>query len=138
MAPPKYLVFAALSGCVWAGIALVLGAEAMGPIVWGGVFASPLIGVMAAYIFRFARTWTLVARIGFAVITLYLAVAAFGLAAGLYDALVRDLPNRIGWAVVVQAILASLWGITFTGFVLFLWPLSFLNHSLVCRWGRAT
>jgi len=138
MATQRYLVLSALSGCLWAAIALLLGAEAMGPIIWGGVVASPLIGVIAAYIFLPACRWPLVARIVFALVTLYLAVAAFGLAAGLYDAVVRDIPNRIGWAVVVQAMLASLWGITFTGLVLILWPLSFVNHSFVCRWGRVT
>ena len=67
-----------------------------------------------------------------ALLTLYIAAALFGLAAGVYDAS-RGIPNQIPEAVIVQAVFATWWGVTFTGFVLFLWPLSYLNHWMLGR-----
>jgi hypothetical protein len=68
----------------------------------------------------------------FALVGLYAAVTLFGLCCGLYDAL-RPIPNRIPHALVLQAILAAWWGVTFTGFVVFLWPLAAVTHRVVGR-----
>ncbi|MEM9657518.1 MAG: hypothetical protein AAF961_04070, partial [Planctomycetota bacterium] len=39
-----------LSGCVWAGIAYWLGRRWMPPYIWGGVIASPFIGLLVGRI----------------------------------------------------------------------------------------
>jgi hypothetical protein len=41
-----YLLFSAGSGAVWGLVAVLIGREALGPVVWGGVVASPLIGLL--------------------------------------------------------------------------------------------
>jgi hypothetical protein len=64
--------------------------------------------------------------------TLYIAVALFGLAVGIYDA-ARIIPNRASTEVIFQTLIAMLIGTTFTGYVLVLWPLAFLNHRLLRR-----
>jgi hypothetical protein len=36
-------------------------------------------------------------------------------------------------AVMVESVLAMLWGLTLSGYVVFLWPLAWMNHLLVAR-----
>ena len=91
-------------------------------IIWGGILASPLIGLVAGLLYLPAYRFPVVGRVLFALLTLYVSAAFFGLAVGLYDA-ARDIPGRIEQAVVLQAINATLWGVTFTGYVLILWPI---------------
>jgi hypothetical protein len=127
----KYYMLSMVSGCVWAALAYVLAHEALGEIIWGGVIASPLVGVAAGAIFQPACSYSGWKKLLLSLGTLYVAVGLFGLAAGIYDAF-RFVPNSAFWAVVVQPILGCWWGITMTGMVAFLWPMSFLNHSLLC------
>lgn len=128
----RYVVLSAISGCIWAVIAYFLGSQGMGSIIAGGLLASPLIGIGVSLIYRSAYCRSAVARVGMSLVTLYVATALFGMAAGLYDAM-RPIPNRLLGEVVLQSVMATLWGVTFTGFFLFLWPLSFVNHWLIGR-----
>jgi len=41
----KYLVLSILSGCLWAAIAYCFFRKSMTPSIWGGVVASPFIGL---------------------------------------------------------------------------------------------
>lgn len=132
MKPLIYVMACALSGCVWAAIAWVIGHEVMGAVVWGGIIASPLIGIAIGYLFGSMGRWPWLLSLPASLLSLLLAVSAFGMAMGLFD-LARGVPGRIPWAVVAQAVVASLWGVTATGFLLFLWPLALLNHTLLCR-----
>jgi uncharacterized membrane protein YczE len=130
----KYFFLAALSGCTWAVIAYVLslGAFSRG-IVVGGLIASPLIGTFIGWIFLPAYKLPKFVQFALSLVTLYIAVALFGIGVGLYDA-TRDIPSRSGsFDVVLQAVIASVIGITMTGYVLLLWPLAFLNHRLLRR-----
>ena len=73
-------------------------------------------------------------RVAFAsLVGLYVAVSLFGLAVGVYDLATGDIEHRIASAVVIQAVLGVLWGVTFTGYVVILWPLAYLNHILLWR-----
>ena len=74
-------MFGALSGCGWAGIAYLVGHEWMGLTIWGGIMASPLIGVIIARAYLPAYKLPVFARVFVALVTLYLAAALFGLAA---------------------------------------------------------
>jgi hypothetical protein len=131
----KYIVLSTLSGFFWAGIAYYLVRWAPPPFIWGGIVASPVIGLTVGLLYLNACNWRRVARIFLSLATLYIAVFLFGLAMGVCDAL-RPIPNRISLAVVIQSINACLWGVTVPGTFLLLWPLSFLNHSLVCHFGK--
>jgi len=101
-------------------------------IVLGGMLASPLIGLLIGFIFLPAYKLPKFVQFALSLITLYLAVAMFGVAVGLYDAS-RNIPNRIATAVILQSIIAAVMGVTFTGYMLVLWPLAFLNHRLLRR-----
>jgi hypothetical protein len=133
-----YYVLSLASGCLWAAIGYYMAEAAMGSIVWGGVIASPLIGCAVAAIFQPACGFGFFRRVFLSLATLYFAVGLFGLGAGIYDAF-RPMPpevNRITWAVIVQSVLGCWWRLTVTGLFIVLWPLSFVNHALVCRFGR--
>ncbi|MDA7928665.1 hypothetical protein N9B54_01780 [Mariniblastus sp.] len=128
----RCVVVSAISGFIWAVIAYFLASQWMGTIIVGGLLASPLIGIGVGLIYRPAYYKSLLARVGMSLVTLYFAAALFGMAAGINDAM-RPIPNRLLGEVVLQSVMATLWGVTFTGFFLFLWPLSFANHWLVGR-----
>lgn len=128
----RCVVVSAISGCIWAGIAYLLASQWMGTTIVGGLLASPLIGIGVGLIYRPAYYKSPLARVGVSLVTLYFAAALFGMAVGIYDAM-RPIPNRLLGEVVLQSVMATLWGVTFTGFFLFLWPLSFANHWLVGR-----
>jgi hypothetical protein len=131
----RYYWLSFLSGCAWAAIALLLSFGAFGWLIVGGIIAAPFIGLFIGFLYRPAYRLPKVAQFFAALLTLYAAAALFGLAIGTFDALWRNIPNRTGTIeVILQAMLAALWGVTFTGYVLLLWPLAFLNH----RWlGKA-
>lgn len=129
----RYIVFSVLSGCVWAVFAYVLAHRAMPTIVWGGLLASPLIGIVIGLAFRRACRFSTVVRWALSLVSLYFAAVLFGACSGICDILVSNNTDRILSAVVLQAVLATLWGLTVTGYFLLLWPLSFLNHALLCR-----
>ena len=73
-----------------------------------------------------------------ALANLYLAVWLFLMA----TSAVKLVVGEVGWsrgfeAFVSGPILGALLGLTYTGFVLLLWPLSYVNHTLVSRaWNR--
>jgi hypothetical protein len=124
------------SGVVWGGIALGLGYGWMHQRVWGGVLVAPLIGLavgIAARGFDRRPGWL---RALHALAALYIAAALFGLAVGVADLVLLDAPGRRPFAVVLQSVHAVLWGLTFTGYVLLLGPLSYANHALVARAAR--
>ncbi len=133
---PKYLAVSAASGCVWGAIALLLAGPWMPNAVWGGVIASPLIGVAVGLAYRLVHRWSTPVQAVYAMLMLYLAVGAFGIAAGSYDALALNLPHRSGWGVVVQSVLGCWWGVTFTFYFAFLWPASMVNHAILYRFAR--
>jgi hypothetical protein len=134
----RYYWLSLLSGCVWAAIALILASGAFGELIVGGLIAAPFIGLLVGLLYRPAYRLPKAAQAFGALLTLYLAVALFGLAVGAFDALWRDIPDRTGTGeVILQAMLAALWGVTFSGYVLLLWPLSFFNHRLLDNRGRA-
>jgi len=129
----RYDLLAVLSGCVWAVIGLLVAQDNLGPIVVGGIAASPAIGFVIGRLFRAADALPSGARAFLSLVSLYVAVALFGLCAGLYDVVARSMPGRIPSAVVLQTIIGCLWGITATGYVVVLWPLAHLNHWLLRR-----
>ena len=132
-----YYWMSALSGCVWALLAYALILDAMGSLIWGGVIASPLIGLLIGLLYRPAYKFSKVGQVFSSLITLYIAVTLFGLAMGIYDAYGHSIPNRIHSEVILETVLATLWGVTFLGYFLFLWPLSYFNHRLLARSQKA-
>ncbi|MBA4107488.1 MAG: hypothetical protein C0485_17260, partial [Pirellula sp.] len=130
----------ALAGVGWGALAYCFGNEAFPQLIWAGAAVSPLIGLVAGWLYRSACNAPLGKRAALSLGTLVLAVTMFGLALGLWDAM-RPLPghasgNRIFWSTVSQAVLGVWWGIVSTGAILAFWPAALITHSLVCRAGR--
>jgi len=129
----RYVLLCAVSGLGWAVIAYFI-AGGFGPAgLSGGLVTAPLIGVSAGWVYRPVHRWRWPGRMAMSLVTLYLSVVLFGLAWGITDAL-QGLPGgapRGSIEVVYQSILSSLYGVTATGFVVFLWPLAHLNHWLM-------
>ena len=138
----RYLVLSNVSGCLWGALGYYLSHRLWPNLVWAPVTVSPLIGLGIGLLYQRACRSSLASRVVLSLATLFLAVTLFGLAAGVYDAL-RDIPpnpfggRRILSEVVIQAVLAAWWGVTFRGYFLVLWPLAFFNHLLVCWLGEA-
>jgi hypothetical protein len=127
----RYVLLSLGSGAIWGLIGYVLGASAFRSAIWGAVLVSPAIGVVVGLSFRWIHGLSPAAR-GFAsLLSLYVAATLFGLAVGLSD-LARG-AKRVPLEVVLQAVPAVLWGLTFTGYFLILWPLAYLNHRLLAR-----
>jgi hypothetical protein len=126
-------VLSAISGCVWAGIAWVLLNQPQRyPGIAGAILASPLIGIFMG---RFSKTFperSRLVRVAIALLTLYCAVALFGAAAGLarfaFDLGTGILRFPIQ---IVESAWAFVWGLTFLGYFIVLWPLAYLNHSFI-------
>jgi len=104
-------------------------------MIWGGLFASPLIGLMIGLAARLVHALSTTGRIVACLVNLYVAATMFGLAVGVFDVFTGSV-SRNAIEVVLQSIIGVLWGVTFTGYVIFLWPLAYLNHALL--WRRAS
>lgn len=129
----RYVLLCAVSGMGWAVIAYFIAGRLGGAALWGGLVTAPLIGVIAGRVYRPVHRWRWPGRLAMSLLTLYLSAVLFGLAWGITDAL-QGLPggaSRNSIEVVFQTIVATLYGVTATGFVVFLWPLAHLNHWLV-------
>jgi uncharacterized PurR-regulated membrane protein YhhQ (DUF165 family) len=122
------------SGIVWSFIAFLLCYPAFGVMTWGGIVVAPFIAVamgLASSLFP----PTEIRRAVFSLFGLYIAAALFGLGMGTLD-LVMGPNSGPGWqrdavAVVLQAMLATLWGLTSTGSLIVLWPLCYANVELL-------
>lgn len=133
----KYVTRCAASGIVWAGIAWVIGFTQIPGILWGGLLAAPVIGIITGAVYLPAYRHSRWVRALSALGTLYLAVSLFGLAVGVADAL-RDIPGRSFGELLLQGVLVTLSGVTFTGYVVILWPLTFANHWFLERYRESS
>ena len=117
------------AGAVWGGIAYALGAGAIGPPIWAGILASPFIGLVVGLLIqpRFVAS-SGVWRVVWALVGLYLGAVLFGIAIGVADEISRQSADHVAGAALIEAVLAVLWGVTVTGFVLVLAPLAYLTH----------
>jgi hypothetical protein len=142
----KPMVYSLISGCIWSVIGFAI-ARSVSPThstlsevvrtFWGGIVAAPVIGMLVGLLSRNFSGLGRSARIAVALANLYLAVWLFLLAANV----VRLLEGGGEWsfrALTSDSIVGAFLGLTYTGFVLLLWPLSYVNHTLVGQaWKRA-
>lgn len=132
----RIIVLSVASGVFWAAIAMVLG-RPMSRVIWGGVVLAPFIGLGAGFASALFPSEGRIRKAMFSLASLYVAAALFGLGMGVYDLLTGqnsgDGWRRIPSAVVIQAAMATLWGLTFTGYFIVLWPLAYANHSMLSR-----
>jgi len=133
----RIIVLSAVSGVFWGVVAMVLG-RPLERLIWGGVVLAPLIGLGAGFASALFPSEGRIRKAMFSIVSLYTTAAIFGLGVGVYDLLTSQ-GSRIPSTVVIQAVMATLWGLTFTGYFIVLWPLSYMNHTMLSRaWkGRA-
>jgi hypothetical protein len=126
----------ALSGCGWGLIAYFIGHAAFGHGIWGGIVAAPLIGVLIGHLSGSIEAKSRPVQMVVSLLDLYLAAICFAIATAVLDFVwgPRQMPFP---TLLMRDILVVLWGLTFTGYFLVLWPLSFFNHRLVWRAGAA-
>jgi hypothetical protein len=124
------LALSALSGFGWGVIAVLIGRAAFGHRIWVGFVASPVIGILIGRLSRPLDTASPRAKVIASLFHLYIAAICFGLALAGTDLVSRP-PQVKFLAMLVQNVLAVLWGLTFTGYVFVLWPLSYLNHKFI-------
>ena len=132
----------AISGIVWGGIGIAVvlllapHGESLRRIALtysGGVLAAPFIGIATGFTSRIFRQARFPGRAALAVITLYLAAFLFVLAAQGTAFVVGRMPHVSFATVLLNSWNATILGLTWTGFVLVLAPLAYLNHLLVSR-----
>ena len=142
-------VYSVLSGCLWAMIGCVVAYSAspirstladVGRMFLGGVLAAPFIGLLIGLMSRQFTSLGRSRRVAVALVDLYLATWLFLLATGIarlfveFSGLVQQLAFR---ALIVDPAMGVLFGLTYTGYVLVLWPLSYANHLIVSRAWKA-
>jgi hypothetical protein len=128
----RYVLLSLVSGAAWGLIGYVLASAAFRSAIWGAVLVSPAIGVVVGLSFRWIHGLSPTGRVFASLVSLYVAATLFGLALGFSD-LARGSSRRFPVEVVLHAVPAVLWGLTFTGYFLILWPLAYLNHRLLAR-----
>lgn len=120
----------AASGLMWALVAWFIGYRAFGYRIWGGVVIAPLIGILIGRL-----SWSIHNKprwVQLAGSLFYLYVAASCFAIGMAVPSLALGPRNVRFsATLIEHVLAVLWGLTFGGYALLLWPLSFFNHRLV-------
>ena len=132
LARSRYYLLCALSGLAWGGIAYLLLREWF-PGLWVGIAVSPLFGLLVGWAHRPTYRFPMVARVLVALVTLYATAALFGLVIGVVEEVIETNPNHVKGASIIEWVLATLWGLTFTGYILVLWPMAFANHWLLAR-----
>ena len=118
-----------VAGLLWGLVAWTLARRAFPTGVWAGVVFAPFIGLLVGIMVQPSFQ----ARNGFgrsiaALIGLYLGATLFSMAIALASGpQFRSRPIE----TLTETVLATWWGITITGFILFLWPLAYFTHWVI-------
>lgn len=127
----RLVTWSFLAGLAWGGLAWILGRRAYGPSITYGVAAAPLIGVVLGVTMQ---RWFEAAHGGWrwavSLATLYAGGTLFGLAIALGE-FARRGPSASLAGVCTESVLATWWGLTATGFLLVLLPLTWATHWLL-------
>jgi hypothetical protein len=140
----KPLFWSLASGFVWIGAASGI-AYAVSPIhstpldaagiFAGGIVAAPVIGLLVGHIARRFLYLSHHQRFWVALADLYLATYLFLLATGVGHVvkgwIAGSYVESLQRLLVVDPLLGTIFGLTYTGFVVVLLPLSYFNHVLI-------
>jgi hypothetical protein len=148
----KPVLYSLASGCLWI-VPAILVAYIVSPVrttplevaatFAGGIVVAPLIGVLIGYIARSFSHRSRAQRIWMALGDLYLATYLFLLATGfgqvMTDWIMRGRPGGMQRSLLVDPLLGTVLGLTYTGIVLVLLPLSYVSHVLIGKaWDQGT
>ena len=124
------IAVSAITGLLWGILEAYLTREVSGSHAWLAAPSGLLIGVFIYLLSRRFYRKSIWHIIPVSIASTFIAVALFGLFLGSAD-LTRDIPNRIGWAVVVQGMTTCLWGLILVPLYWGLFLLAFGNHVLL-------
>jgi len=127
------ILLTALSGLLWGLLAHEL---EVAPAVRLAIPAGLCVGLVMGLLIRPLRDVDWPAAAAFSLIGLYVAVALF---AALYSAidLAASDQRLVTWpSVIAESMWTFTWGLSLSGYVLLLWPLSFANHALMWWYQR--
>jgi hypothetical protein len=132
----------AASGMAWGlvGFWLIRDTNMAGG-AWAALVASPIIGVGVGSLAMRARRLDPLGWVLVGLVDLYLAVALFAAAVGIWHVTVEwgvlpHLESAGRWSAFAASVATALWGFTLTGSALLLWPVSVANHLLL--WALAS
>lgn len=120
----------AASGLMWALIAWFIGYRTFNHRIWGGIVIAPLIGILIGCLSWPLHNKPRSVQIAGSLFYLYVAASCFALGMALFSPVIEPRNVKVS-AALIEHVLAVLWGLTFGGYALVLWPLSFFNHRLV-------
>ena len=130
------VMLSAASGVVWALIAWFIGNETFSDRIWGGLIMAPWIGILIGRLSRPMQSKPRWVQIVGSLFYLYLAAACFAVGMAVLSPAMGARTVTFS-AALIQHVVAVAWGLTFGGYALVLWPLSFFNHRLVWQAERA-
>lgn len=115
-----------IAGFLWGALAIFLVGRSFGGSSWTGFFLSPLVGLTVGSILqRPFESRNGPGRSVISLLSLYLGGTLFAIAiAAAQTARFERAPLESAG----EAVLGVWWGITLTGFLLFLWPLAYFTH----------
>ena len=126
----RLFTVSAACGLLWGAIVTFVLLEPRQRMLFGsGILFSPIIGMVAGFIAERFHGADRIAMAVISLVSLYLTAALYGLGGDIVLALVsRTDPGAALWTTLP-------WAMTIRGFVLWMWPLSYLNHRFVGRFG---
>jgi hypothetical protein len=128
-------LLSAMCGLAWGVLGFLLVPALAGRASVGGLLAGPLIGFAIGRLTRPFGDDPLWSQALISLISLYVSAALFGMALGIFiDA---SAPSSRASNASLGLTLAVLWGLTFMGYWIVLWPLSYVTHRLVWSAARA-
>jgi hypothetical protein len=128
MTRSRYYWFSIGSGIVWGLLALGISAVYRIDTPWAGIACAPLIGLLVGALSRPMHRRHTLLRVLFAVGTLYLATALFGLSEGLWKLVVGRPLDESTWMHLAAHARLFPGVITLIPALWFLFPLAVVNH----------
>jgi hypothetical protein len=120
----------AVSALGWALIACFIGYRAFGYRIVGGIIMAPFIGILIGRLSSPLQNKPRWVQIAGSLFYLYVAAACFAIGMAPFSPVIGPRNVRLS-VMLIEHVLAVLWGLTFGGYALVLWPLSYFNHRLV-------
>ena len=124
------ILISAITGLLWGILGAYLTQEVAGLYSWLAAPSCLFIGAFIYFLSRRFYRMSVWALIPVSIVSTFVAVAVFGLFVGAAD-LIRDIPSRVGWEVVIQGMISCLWGLVCIPLYWVLFLLAFGNHALL-------
>jgi hypothetical protein len=118
-----------MAGVLWGLLALFLAHRAVTSGLWAGVLFAPVIGLIVGLTLQpWFEARNGIGRGFVSLVSLYFGATLFAVAIAIASwSRFRIKPVE----TLTETVLGIWWGVTLTGFLLFLWPLAYFTHWLI-------